>query len=407
MYSTFLKLAFIDAITTFIELKKRKKFKWLSSRSGANKQPHFTFLNISRDKPLPAALVKMNATMNSSAQGPYNCEGSTFPESDKERRAFEQFCGCIIPPDTWHSVVEVVLSKLLLIISVLGNLLVIIVLQRMKRSGDHSGAMKLLIQNLCVADMAVCIIYNIYEFVGIDSKASITPVCKLIGGLSWTTLSASSCLICCVTAERYLAVVKPFDFDVNTRRTVLMVVFSWYYSLIFTLPDFYFLTRQEARFCGRGIIPFCSYDYIQGTDITVMLLMTLSATFLVPLIFIVAANIVVVRSLLQSQGSRLFRKFRRPNDQGRGGVVFIVLLLTAIFVLCSVPFATYLLLIAVSVTVPKEFAIVAYYLMLVNSTANAFVYSFFSSVFRRNCMELFSPVFMYFRSLLRRARLNL
>ena len=344
----------------------------------------------------------MNTSMNSSAQGPYNCEGSTFPESDKERQAYEQFCQCIIPPDTWHSMVEVVISKLLLIISIIGNLLVIIVLERMKRSGDHCGAMKLLIQNLCFADMAVCIIYNIYEIVGIDSKASITPVCKLIGGLSWTTLSASSCLICCVTAERYLAVVKPFDFVVNTRRTVLMVVFSWYYSLIFTLPDFYFLTRLELPFCGRGIIPFCSYDYIQGTDITVILLMTLSATFIVPLVFIVAANVAVVRSLLHSQGSRLFRKFRpRTNDRGRRGVVCIVLLLTAIFVLCSVPFATYMLLIAVSVTVPTEYAIVAYFLMLVNSTANAFVYSFFSSEFRRNCKELFSLVYTCFRRLLR------
>lgn len=339
----------------------------------------------------------MNTSMNTSAQAPFNCQGSTFPESDKERQAYEQFCRCIIPPDTWHSMGEVVLSKLLLIISVVGNLLVIIVLQQMKRSGDHCGAMKLLIQNLCVADMAVCIIYNIYEIVGIDSKASITPVCKLIGGLSWTTLSASSCLICCVTAERYLAVVKPFDFVINTRRTILMVVFSWYYSLMFTLPDFYFLTRLEAPFCGRGIIPFCSYDYIRGTDITVILLMTLSATFLVPLIFIVAANVAVVRSLLRSQGSRLFRKFRPTNDQRRRGVVFIVLLLTAIFVLCSVPFATYLLLIAVSVTVPREYAIVAYYLMLVNSTANAFVYSFFSSEFRRNCKELFVLLFTYFK----------
>lgn len=334
----------------------------------------------------------VNSSLLPSAQAPFNCTGSTFPESDKEREAYQQFCYCTIPPESWHTMAEVVLSKLLLIISVVGNLLVIYVLQRMKRSGD-CGAMKLLIQNLCVADMSVCILYNINEAVGIDSSFSTTPVCKLIGGLSWTALSASSCLICCVSAERYLAVVKPFDFVLNTRRTVLMIVFSWYYSLMFTLPDFYFLKRLEAPFCGRGLIPFCSYDYYRGTDITVILLMTLSATFLVPLIFIVVANVAVVRSLTHSQGSKLFRKFRPTNDQRRRGVVLIVLLLTAIFVLCSVPFAAYMVLIAVFVTVPKEYAIVAYYLMLVNSTANAFVYSFFSAEFRRNCKELFLAPF--------------
>lgn len=338
--------------------------------------------------------------MNTSDQAPFNCLHSSFPESEKERQAYEQFCQCIIPPESWHTTVEVVFSKLLLIISVLGNLLVIIVLQRMKRGGDQCAAMKLLIQNLCVADMSVCIIYNINEVVGIDSKASITPVCKLIGGLSWTALSASSCLICCVSAERYLAVVKPFDFVLNTRRTILMVIFSWYYSLMFTLPDFYFLKRLEAPFCGRGLVPFCSYDYIRGTDITLILLMTLSATFLVPLIFIVAANVTVIRLLLRCQGSKLFRKFRPTNDQRKKGVVLIVLLLTAIFVLCSVPFAIYLGLIAVSITVPKQYATVAYYLMLVNSTANAFVYSFFSAEFRRNCKELVFKLFSCIRNVI-------
>lgn len=326
----------------------------------------------------------------------FDCSGSTFPESENERAVYEQFCRCTIPPESWHSMGEVVFSKLFLIISVLGNTLVIFVLQRMKRSAQ-CGAMKLLIQHLCLADMAVCIVYNINEAIGIDSEHSNTPVCKLIGGLTWTTLSASSCLICCVSLERYLAVVKPFDFTLNTRRTVLMIIFSWYYSLMFTLPDFYFLKRLEAPFCGRGLVPFCSYDFFRGTDITVILLMTLSATFLVPLVFIVFTNVAVIHALLRGQGSKLFSKFRHTADQRRIGVVLIVFLLTAIFVLCSVPFATYIFLIAVSVAVPREYAIVAYYLMLFNSTANAFVYSFFSAEFRRNCKELFLVVFRSFK----------
>ena len=322
-------------------------------------------------------------------EAPFNCSELNFPESEEERKAYQQFCQCIIPPESWHSVVEVVFSKLLLAISILGNLLVIYVLQRMKRNGDQMGAMKLLVQNLCVADMSVCIMYNVSEAVGIDSSYTTVSVCKLVAGLLWTTLSTSSCLICCVSVERYLAVVKPFDFVITKRRTVIMVVFSWYYSLIFTIPDFYFMTKLEAPYCGKGIISFCMYDFIRGTDITVTLLTALSATFLVPIVFIVGVNVAVVRSLLRSQGSKLFRKFRPTTDKKRRGVVFIVLLLTAIFVVCSLPFATHLLLNALNIAVPNVFTVVAYYLMLVNSTANAFVYSFFSAEFRKNCKELF------------------
>lgn len=334
--------------------------------------------------------MKMNGSELPVAPTPFNCAGSTFPETEEERKAYQQFCRCVIPPESWHSMAEVVLSKLLLVISILGNTLVIYVLQRMKRNGDQNGAMKLLIQNLSVADMAVCIMYNVNEAIGIDSSYTTTPVCKIFSGLLWTTLSTSSCLICCVSAERYLAVVRPFDFSLNTRQTLIMVVFSWYYSLVFTIPDFYFIKRFEAPFCGKGIIPYCSYDYMRGTDITVVFIMALSATFLVPIMFIVGVNIAVVRTLLRSQGSKLFRTFRPTiNDKRRRGVVFIVLFLTAIFVVCSLPFATYLLLNALYIVVPQKVTIVAYYLMLVNSTANAFVYSFFSAEFRRNCKDLF------------------
>ena len=329
--------------------------------------------------------------MNASQLPSFNCSSSSFPDSEEERNAFQQFCRCYIPPESWHTMAEVVLSKLLLIISILGNLLVIYVLQRMKRNGDQQSAMKLLIQNLSVADMLVCIMYNVNEAIGIDSSFTTTPVCKLFAGLLWTTLSVSSCLICCVSAERYLAVVKPFDFALDTRRTILLVGFSWYYSLVFTIPDFYFLTRLETPYCGKGIISYCSYDFMRGTDISVIYTMTVSATFLVPIFFIVCVNIALIRSLLASQGSKLFRKFRPTikDAKKRRGVVFIVLLLTAIFVVCSLPFATYLMLNALDATVPQQVVVVAYYLMLVNSTANAFVYSFFSVEFRRNCKKLF------------------
>lgn len=331
----------------------------------------------------------MNSSQMNPVETPFDCSSLSFPESEDDRRIYQQFCRCIIPPESWHSPAEVVFSKLLLIISILGNILVIFILQRMKRNGDQMGAMKLLIQNLCVADMSVCIMYNVSEAVGIDSEHTTIPVCKLSAGLLWTTLSTSSCLICCVSAERYLATVKPFDFSIDTRRTILLVIFSWYYSLTFTIPDFYFITRLEKQFCGKGIIPFCSYDYIRGTDITVIFLMTLSATFLFPIIFIICVNIAVVRTLLRSQGSKLFRKLRPKADKKRRGVVFIVLLLTAIFVVCSLPFATHFLLNALNIKIPTEVTSVAYYLMLVNSTANAFVYSFFSAEFRKNCKELF------------------
>ena len=333
----------------------------------------------------------MNSSTLQPATDAFSCNDGPYPELAEERDAYQQFCQCFIPPETWHTTAERVVSRLLLIVSILGNTLVIYILQRMKKNGEHS-AMKLLIQSLSVADMLVCIMYNVNEVISVDSSLTTTAACKIFGGFLWTTMCSSSCLICCVSAERYLAVVKPLEFTIDTRRTALMIAFSWYYSILFTIPDFYFLQRHEYPFCGRGLVPLCNYDFLRGTDISVVFVVTISATFLVPLVFTVVTNVAVIRALMRTKGCKLFRKFRPTTDRGRRNVVFIVLLLTAIFVICSLPFATYQLLNAVNIQLPRNVIVVAYYLMLVNSTANAFVYSFFSADFRKSCKELFSTL---------------
>ena len=349
----------------------------------------------------------MNTSSNFSSLGPtqnppapFLCNGS-FPTDELARDAFQRYCGCFIsPPDFFTTFTELFFNRLFLVISLMGNLLVIVVLQRMKK-GSASVRLRtnFLIQNLAVADMTVCLLYNLNEIYDKNPGNTTKHTCKAFAGLLFTSLSASSSLICCISIERYLAVVRPLDFELSQRKATLMVIFSWYYSLLFAIPDFYWMEKMDVNFCHVGLVPLCTYNQQPGTDTTVVSLVSVIATFIIPIAVIIFANASIIKTMLWSKDSVYYirkKHVRNSSKSGQSGsnmkrrqsVVKIVLILTIVFVVCSVPYATYIVLNALGVTVPIDFLSVAYYLMLVNSTANSFVYSFLSRDFRQACWEL-------------------
>lgn len=319
--------------------------------------------------------------------------------------AFQRYCRCIIsPPDFFTTFVEVFFSRLFLAISILGNLLVIVVLQRMKkRSPTLRLRTNFLIQNLAVADMTVCLLYNLNEIYDKNPNQTTRFTCKIFAGLLFTSLSASSCLICFISVERFLAVVRPLDFELSQRKATLMVIFSWYYAVLFAIPDFYWIEKIDIKFCQIGMVPLCTYKQQPGTDTTVVSLLSVTATFIIPIAVIIFANASIVKTMVCSEDSIFYYRRKRSrtsselsintsNLRRKQNAVRIVLLLTLVFVVCSVPYATSVVLSTVGVTVPITFISVAYYLMLLNSTANPFVYSFLSRDFRQACWQLVKDI---------------
>jgi hypothetical protein len=317
----------------------------------------------------------------------YQCQNGPIPEDEKEREMFQMFCRCAIIPQAL--VVEEIFSKFFLTISVIGNLLVIVVLYRMKR-GFFNAPMKALLQNLSASDTAVCVLYNINEAIGVGSPLTTNGFCKLFGGLLWASLSSSSCAVCCVSIERYLAVVKPLEFDLTKRKAMLMIIFSWYYSLLFTILDFYFLEKVVGNVCLSGEVAVCYYSHWPGVDVSIFNLLNVIATFIIPLIIIVYTNVSIMAVMVKS--AKLTKRNSTDQSKRHSGVIMIVFLLTVIYVICSVPFTVHYVLNAlpVVINVPRKFTYVSYYLMMANSSCNPFIYSFFSAEFRKECVNLIS-----------------
>ncbi|XP_031558413.1 tachykinin-like peptides receptor 99D [Actinia tenebrosa] len=315
------------------------------------------------------------------------CQNGPIPDGDEQQAMFQAFCRCNILPHPL--LVEEIFSKFFLTVSVMGNLLVIIVLYRMKR-GFFNAPMKALLQNLSIADTAVCVLYNVNDAVGVGSPLTTSGFCKLFGGLLWASLSSSSCAVCCVSIERYLAVVKPLEFNLTKKKALLMIIFSWYYSLLFTILDFYFLEKIVYKVCLRGDVAICGYSHLPDIDVTVLNLLNIIATFIIPLIIVLYTNVSIMAVMVKSAKAK--KKNTTDQSNKHSGVIMIVFLLTAIYVICSVPFTVNYVLNAIPVVidVPRQFTAVAYYLMLANSSCNPFIYSFFSAEFRRECANLIS-----------------
>ncbi|EDO38876.1 predicted protein [Nematostella vectensis] len=357
-----------------------------------------------------AALVSLQNTSTSSnntlgvlpGPSPFNfsCEHGPIPSDEQLQGMFQSVCGCQIVSSTLlvTPMVENFFNKFFLSISVIGNLLVILILHRMRR-GFFNSAMKVLLQNLSVADTAVCVLYNINEAIGRNSHFTLDSTCKLFTGLLWASLCCSSCSVCCVSIERYLAVVHPLEFNLTKRKAFLMAIFSWYYSLLFTFPDFYFVERVDLNACTRGTVHLCLYSHWQGTDVIMMNLLNVTATFVVPLAVVLFTNISIMKILLfPNENTKQVQKSGDRRNR-HSNVVIIVLLLTAIYVACSIPFAVYYVLTVIpqKVELPKKFPQVAYYLMLANSSCNPFVYSFFSADFRRECVRFLLTPYRWFK----------
>ncbi|XP_038066538.1 histamine H2 receptor-like [Patiria miniata] len=133
------------------------------------------------------------------------------------------------------------------VIGVLGNLLVCIVILRIKLLHNMTNY---LLVNLAVADMLLCLqcIFNGLIFhqdckiIDYVPKTFVGKVafCRFLQSdiLSWAFSYASAYNLCVVTLERYVALVHPLQYarKLTTTRMKILITLIWMMSFLFSLP---------------------------------------------------------------------------------------------------------------------------------------------------------------------------
>ncbi|KAJ7378327.1 hypothetical protein OS493_023575 [Desmophyllum pertusum] len=130
--------------------------------------------------------------------------------------------------------------------NLLGNILVVMVIKRTKRS--MRSPINYLLVNLAVADITVAIFMVVdqifFHVVHHPTGVAGDYLCKFLTGkiLTWVGSVASVCTLLAIAFERFYAIVLPYHNRSKGRMTnkkiCLIVVFCWMFALLFNEPLF-------------------------------------------------------------------------------------------------------------------------------------------------------------------------
>ncbi|XP_066578288.1 G-protein coupled receptor 4-like [Amia ocellicauda] len=146
--------------------------------------------------------------------------------------------------------------------------------------------------------------------------------CKIIGCVFYISLFVSICFMCCVSLERYLAIVHPLWFQSQrmVRNVYLLSLAVWLFFTSAVAVGF------KMGFEGNTTSTLCMEEFPSKTDFALFQLVSIPFTFLLPLLFLLFVFF-RVRSSLARSVSLSGQEKRRFN----GLLLLIVLMFLLIF----------------------------------------------------------------------------
>ncbi|ODM93483.1 Gonadotropin-releasing hormone II receptor [Orchesella cincta] len=144
----------------------------------------------------------------------------------------------------------IILYSLLMILSAAGNITVFSVIVRLSLKGRLSR-INLFLLHLTVADLLVTFLIMPLE-IGWNSTVSWKAgdeMCRIMSFFRIFGLYLSGFVLMCISLDRYFAIVTPFGTSDANRRAKIMLVFAWFASAVFSVPQvFIFHVETHPEF---------------------------------------------------------------------------------------------------------------------------------------------------------------
>ncbi|XP_017041075.1 octopamine receptor beta-2R [Drosophila ficusphila] len=196
------------------------------------------------------ATHELNATLLSSTAA-----GLFFNESGLK----DQGVGTLSPDEDWLDnivwVFKAFVMLLIIIAAICGNLLVIISVMRVRKLRVITNYF---VVSLAMADIMVAIMAMTFNFsVQVTGRWNFSPfLCDLWNSLDVYFSTASILHLCCISVDRYYAIVKPLKYPISmTKRVVgIMLLNTWISpALLSFLPIFigWYTTEEHLVFVDK------------------------------------------------------------------------------------------------------------------------------------------------------------
>ncbi|XP_037368931.1 C-X-C chemokine receptor type 3 isoform X2 [Talpa occidentalis] len=198
-----------------------------------------------------------------------------------------------------------VLYSLLFVLGLLGNGAVATVLLSQRAALSSTDIFLL---HLAVADVLLVLTLPLWAVDAAVQWVFGSGLCKVAGALFHINFYAGALLLACISIDRYRSIVHATQLyrRVSLGRIPLICIIVWGLCLLFTVPDFIYLSAQHDM---RLNATFCQYTITKWRR-TLLQGLQLVAGFLLPLLVMAYCYTRILTVLLLSRGRRRLRAMR-------------------------------------------------------------------------------------------------
>ena len=301
---------------------------------------------------------------------------------------------------TTQDVVFATLYSIIVFFGVLGNGIVITIVR--KTPSMHTTT-NYLLMNLAVADLLTLLLCpGLYDFALTSVRLqgfSGDLICKLFAGNAIVpiTINAAVLTVCIIAIERYLALVKPFQTKLRLSKDSVgyVIAILWFLALLSCIPDIQvntFDTKSLKYPCKR---PWSLDEYFLYKPFIIFTCVgfgIISSVTLLLCYFAIIRGLYFTKTICSESTSTEEEKLAKKQ------LARLLVWLTVIFAVCSLPFAIYFLFLisADAKTVRDNYDTlyllhrISRFFLFSNSFFNPILYALQSSNYRDGFKELFS-----------------
>lgn len=293
------------------------------------------------------------------------------------------------------NVILFILYALMVVIGLIGNSLVVIIVQK---TISMRTTTNFLLSNIAVADiisLVWCIIPLATSLFAEHPKGQVGRyICKFFTGYAMTSISVSVKLssLLIVGVERYRAVLKPWESDYRLEHINYIIGSLWIFAVILALPGFIYseYDDQLGRCLHPGTIEKTATVKWLITSITVLTAVCSIILFLS--YFYILKGIYVNKTVCVESVAT-----RQVNMKAKRKLAITSLTITVAYIICNAPFLVFEMYTAYTErekimnnyeTMYTVYRVVGF-IMYFNSCLNPFLYAFQSSNYRNNFKRIF------------------
>ncbi|KAL9989185.1 hypothetical protein ACROYT_G003708 [Oculina patagonica] len=285
-------------------------------------------------------------------------------------------------------VAEMFMLSTIFLGSVLGNGLILLVIQRSRRSEWTTNyfVLSLGLSNLTIPFM--CVLWSMIWIMR-GSWLFNNVTCKLTFFFHFLNAGVSAGLLACISLDRFYIIVHPLKFKMSRSQTKELIIFVWIFMVCSSAPALYFFKSMDGTKDG-----FCLPDFA-ALEWKVFIMLFFLIAFCAPLLFTVVMYLrityaIITRNLHAKNYPNSFRRhaFRVPRSKIK--VLRMLFLQWLVFVCCCFPYFLSLVLHSLKkISLSPSLNVSLLLLSFSNATLNVAIYALFSGDFRQGCKRVF------------------